>query len=446
LGIPNSAVRTSNIIEYENSGYQRFNECHHLQLTDEVNNFLKVPFAGDSYDALGPYTLDVQSSVELGVLVSELMADNYDGTKPTDSYLLQSDVFEEKMLQHVDMSLDHLIPRLDTGLSVPVFIRELFELKALLRNAVAIVTKLPKHVIKLMKKPAKEISGDYLSAIFGWIPLVRDLSSIITKIITLEDIIDKYIEGAGKRRTLHYRKALHPETFQDADYFDAVYLGLVEANYGDYNPSEMLEAGLDGLHLKLGVWKQTVIKDLKFQATLDYTYELPLASGLASVLASARTRAGLDVFGINLSPSDLWEIVPLSFVYDWFFDIGSALEEYDLVNFPTNVVIHDYAYSYSYKREDKALAVQDSSSSLSVEEASFNMPYGLDSVWYDNNFSFGSVYCSLPQLSPQGAVHLRAYHRWAGLPVTLRSKWPDLTLPGGRKLTTGLALLGSRYG
>jgi hypothetical protein len=37
----------------------------------------------------------------------------------------------------------------------------------------------------------------------------------------------------------------------------------------------------------------------------------------------------LDSFGLRVNASTFWELIPFSFVFDWFFDLGSVLESFD---------------------------------------------------------------------------------------------------------------------
>lgn len=73
--------------------------------------------------------------------------------------------------------------------------------------------------------------------------------------------------------------------------------------------------------------------------TLKFGFECPEFQGWL-----ARMRQFVDAFGV-LDPAALWDVVPFSFVVDWFFGIGGWLHKNRPRFFPANVVIKDYCES-----------------------------------------------------------------------------------------------------
>lgn len=62
----------------------------------------------------------------------------------------------------------------------------------------------------------------------------------------------------------------------------------------------------------------------------------------------SRMRQFVDLFGV-LDPAALWDVIPFSFVADWFFDIGGWLTKNKPRLFKGQVSVHDYCESIKIK-------------------------------------------------------------------------------------------------
>jgi hypothetical protein len=49
----------------------------------------------------------------------------------------------------------------------------------------------------------------------------------------------------------------------------------------------------------------------------------------------------LDSFGLRVNASTFWELIPFSFVFDWFFDLGSVLESFDYTAITHSLEVKD---------------------------------------------------------------------------------------------------------
>jgi hypothetical protein len=431
-------VKSSQIIEYNNSGFKSFNDCHSIRLQ---NNGLSPLTAKLRYEyELPGLTLsfnkfreiwDLSITHDLSSVVDQYVTSD-SNKDPIDPYLLDSDDFDSKLLQHLDIALDEMIPSLDSGFSLPVFIFEIIELKALFKGISAVFTKLPKHAKKLFKNPKKELSSGYLSAIFGWIPLVRDLETIMTKIVLLQSTVEAYILDQNIRRTFHFRKALNPETFQDSDWFDWTDFTEYVIDEEDYPQSARDSLVMAFYDLSYKVRTKKSVTDLKFHATMDYTYSIPNFGRTVKFLGA------LDKFGIQLSVKDVWEIIPFSFVVDWVFDIGSMLEEFQLEHLPVEVVIHDFCYSYSYKFSEEAeIVVNDVSYAVNTSELIAKT--GIE--YLHRQYAIDPLSFPLPPAQTAGSVDLDVFHRWAEMPPEISTRLADVNLPSGKEFVTFSALV-----
>jgi hypothetical protein len=88
--------------------------------------------------------------------------------------------------------------------------------------------------------------------------------------------------------------------------------------------------------------------DLYFSATITYSSEDVVPSEI---------REACDQFGLRLSAYNAWDLVPYSFVVDWFLDIGDMLERYDILHKTQSLNPVDAWYSCktSYRTDDGVL-------------------------------------------------------------------------------------------
>ena len=135
----------------------------------------------------------------------------------------------------------------------------------------------------------------HLNYSFGWKPYVRDLKNSFNAVYNFEKRWSKFL--ANSEKMLH-RNVLDTPQRVDAE---------VISDWG-YTPT----------------WRsrERYAFEISRASTFDYAYRLSeRRSGL-------RWRAWLDSLGINPTVANVWEIIPFSFVIDWFVDVGGFLEQY----------------------------------------------------------------------------------------------------------------------
>jgi hypothetical protein len=81
-----------------------------------------------------------------------------------------------------------------------------------------------------------------------------------------------------------------------------------------------------------------------FHRTAQYKFTAPEFQGWMT-----RVKQFLDAFGV-LDPAAVWDVIPFSFVLDWFVDIGGWLHDNRPRLFPADVSILDYCESFRLKR------------------------------------------------------------------------------------------------
>jgi hypothetical protein len=120
----------------------------------------------------------------------------------------------------------------------------------------------------------------------------------------------------------------------------------LQDSYGDSNVSQV-----NGLIAAMAVpsfttRRQVIYKTRKFNATLDYSYNVRNLSSL-----SDETAALLDALGIFWSPAIIWNAIPWSFVIDWVLGVSRWLDQFKTRNLEPVTNIYQYCWSYHIRRE-----------------------------------------------------------------------------------------------
>jgi hypothetical protein len=418
-------------IVYANSRFTRMNPCHHLKsscdfftgsylILDARRHFEDWEYE-DECDYPWVTINDTRKTVRVGG-ITNLYASTlgFGEVMKDDPYLFDAGETLKAKLQVLDrIALDTMIPQLDDGWSAPRALFELIELKQLFAHAKQLLLQCRGLVEQLFKKPLKEISNQFLAGIFGWLPFVDDIKTFVTKYQNVADDVFEFLENANKRQTLHFQKALSPLTFQDASWFDDRE-GSITIDTSD-DEWEFADGILRELVLKTAYTRE--VKQLTYHMTLEFSYSVPgIPGGIQQFLAE------LDYWGINFSISDVWEVIPFSFVVDWFWNVGAWLEKFDFENLPVSVNIHDCCRSVKGQLLEE-LKVTD------LESITLDAPGWTTYV--------PSEWTMTPALGRATRVtHL--YHRWPGLPVPSAEQLPNWRTPKGLTWVIGAALLGTR--
>jgi len=326
---------------------------------------------------------------------------------------LGTNEFQQKLEVLDGMALDAMIPQLGTGFSISVFLAELTDLDSMLKGLFNLLKNLPAAARRLLNAPLKSGSNAWLATIFGWLPFFSDLQTIYTKLLNLDDIIDKFLEGANKRKTLYFQKALSPYTFRDPLWFNSKFDHTVDFSssfpgFGEFN------------EMTVECNRDRTIAGPVFHACMDYQYNIPFLNEILT-----RFLAGADVLGLHPSLKDVWAIMPLSFVVDWFWSVSSWLSQFDLKALPVEVVIYDFSRSFKYRLIEKVT------------------PQTVLSLVNDSNIEEDLSEWTFSPVIGALSRETRSYYRLPGLP---RLVGPNVhaRLPKGWKLVTGGALIRQR--
>lgn len=165
---------------------------------------------------------------------------------------------------------------------------------------------LPSASLAILKnRGVKGAGSDYLNVNFGWLPLVSDLKSVAKSVINTEKYLKALREYSGQK--LRRRFVFVPvETESIRQTYSPGY-------YTGPWPLGHREAAVEIKTAKTEVW---------FSGAFRYGY--PMGDDLISKASAAAIDARY-LLGLDLSPSTIWNVLPWSWLADWFVNVGDIM-------------------------------------------------------------------------------------------------------------------------
>lgn len=200
----------------------------------------------------------------------------------------------------------------------------------------------PSKAAKRRGRDLSRLGGEYLNVVFGWRPLVSDLRALYdawknldTSLAQIEKDNNKGIRRRGvvsKTTTVVNRES--------------------QAWYGNLSPPfrHSVDSGSP-----VGSTELTVIETQKVWFSARFRYNIPMADIASGEWKREATR---NLFGLKVTPSVLWELMPWSWLIDWFFNVGNVLENLDP---KTGDLYADYAYIMRHTERTKTVTTRSCS-------------------------------------------------------------------------------------
>lgn len=138
------------------------------------------------------------------------------------------------------------------------------------------------------------LNSQHLSFNFGWKPFLRDISTVIEALQTFDARFRRFLLNSGRELTRHVGST---PTSVDID-------------------------NTDGTWVNWWLLHWRIRGTIERYSTFQYSYEMPEGYSYDQM----RWRALLDSLGAKMSLSQLWAVVPWSFVTDWFYNLSKFLD------------------------------------------------------------------------------------------------------------------------
>lgn len=180
---------------------------------------------------------------------------------------------------------------------------------------------------------AKAAAGEYLNAVFGWLPLVRDMKNTAQSVLDGNTILDNYRAASG---TLVHREFAFPDVVETKQ----TDISVVHAAYSSgVSLAEFHSAGTVPA-------TQIDTTTTKRWFSGSFTYHGNTGTSSFAKMMGIGSEAE-KLFGVALTPDLVWELAPWSWAIDWFTNAGNVISN---VN---SFALAGLVMSYGYIMEEK---------------------------------------------------------------------------------------------
>lgn len=183
----------------------------------------------------------------------------------------------------------------------------------------------------------RALGSEYLNAQFGWVPFVKDLQGMYELTLDIDKRLDRLRRDNGQ--SLYRRRVLQDSTSSTST------VSSVNGPFGYLMPTPIIYGG------GRSVRTQIVSSSEKIWFVGRFQYYVPNIGTL-----EWKKRATRALYGGNLTPSLAWELMPWSWLNDWFNSAGDVFS-----NMSQNAVdntVAKYAYIMRTSTEETNVTVQ----------------------------------------------------------------------------------------
>lgn len=179
---------------------------------------------------------------------------------------------------------------------------------------------------KARNRVAHNAGHEYLNVVFGWQPLVHDISSFAKAVRHANTVLEQYERDSGGvvRRKYHFPEKTTTEV-------TTVAVGAQP--YGP-NSTDCFSPPYGDL-----IRVRETTQSRWFSGA--FTYHLPLGYDSRNAMARYAARAEV-LLGITPTPETLWNLAPWSWAVDWFSSTGDVIS--NLTSWATDGLVMRYGY------------------------------------------------------------------------------------------------------
>lgn len=184
---------------------------------------------------------------------------------------------------------------------------------------------------------AKAAGGEYLNAVFGWLPLVNDMKNTAQSVLDGNTILDNYRAASG---TLVHREFAFDDIVNSSE-------EEIQTPHAAYSSGTSLP-GFHSAGTVPATKSETTITKRWFSGSFTYHANTG-GSGVTRMLGIGSEAEKL--FGVSLTPDLVWELTPWSWAIDWFSNAG------DVVSNINSFALAGLVMSYGYIMEETTTTV-----------------------------------------------------------------------------------------
>jgi hypothetical protein len=194
---------------------------------------------------------------------------------------------------------------------IPKSIRSLRETMRDARNLYASLSRSPglRTILFDLKRGVKDIPNEYLSFHFGWKQTYSDLVDLLNLPEKMGKKINFLIQRSGK-----------PTTFRSKRSFVSGVGGVPGFDYPTFLEEYFDSSKGDGITSRIE-------RESEVRLVINATFDFPPAEAVAF-----RSQSFYERVGIIPRPTDIYNLVPWTWLIDWFSGLGNYVELIDEVN------------------------------------------------------------------------------------------------------------------
>lgn len=181
---------------------------------------------------------------------------------------------------------------------------------------------------------SKAVAGDYLNFQFGWLPFYNEIKDLLANYLKEEELIQQLARDNGRpvRRSgpVDIVKSTSTSVSKSATQSSYIKPALPSALY-------------DGPATR---WVTTTVSE-RYWFSGRFRYWLPALSNSPGS-EKAKEQARRIIYGAEVTPNTLYQLMPWSWLIDWFSPVGSVISN---MNDRADNLTADYAYAMGHKTE-----------------------------------------------------------------------------------------------
>lgn len=157
-----------------------------------------------------------------------------------------------------------------------------------------------------------DVGGEYLNWSFGVVPTISDMKSILRALRDHTRLLQQYSRDNGKivRRSFTFPQTLETTSYRKKFPSGGPVYGMA---------ADWFVAGEAVTDVEQTV---RITRDVWFKGA--FTYYVPIPDGVAGKFAEWTSKADY-LLGLKVTPEALWQLMPWSWLIDWFTSIGDVI-------------------------------------------------------------------------------------------------------------------------
>jgi len=177
----------------------------------------------------------------------------------------------------------------------------------------------------------RQVGSETLNFEFAWKPLISDLLSFSNSVRRSKEIVDRFVEEAGRKLHRKYR-------------FPSTTTVTTQVSVGSaFVPAPALPAAF---YSSTSNSTMTVTTTTKVEQWFSgcFRYHLPITDSMIDKVHLAASKAD-KLYGVKLTPEVVWNLAPWSWAADWFSNMG------DMVSNVSSIGKDGLVLQYGYMME-----------------------------------------------------------------------------------------------